>query len=304
MERWGLTYDALREIVPDIIFARMSGFGHAGPYRAYRSYGPVIQAACGLTHVAGLPDREPSGWGFSYMDNMASYFNSAAVLLAVLHREQTGEGSEVSCAAVDIGVNLLGQFFLDASVNDRPTRRPGFPTGNRLEHPAVAPHGVYRCAGDDRWVAITVFDDEEWRKLVRAMDSPAWADDDCFATIPARVAHQDELDHHLTAWTSTRDPHEVMGILQRCGVRAGAVQDGQDLNERDPHLAHRGTFFELDHPVIGPARFEGFPTQFSRSRPDHWRSAPLLGEDNDYVLGEILGVAEDERRELEAAGVI
>jgi crotonobetainyl-CoA:carnitine CoA-transferase CaiB-like acyl-CoA transferase len=304
MERWGLTYDRLRELCPQVVYARMSGYGHSGPHHGYRSYGPVVQAVSGLSFISGLPGREPSGWGLSYMDNQAAYFNSAALMMAILNREATGEGTEIDVSAVEVGVNLAGPDLLDVTVNGRPTRRPGFPTGNRLEHPQAAPHGVYPCAGEDRWVAIAVFDDRDWRDLVRAMGDPAWAADPRLATQPDRFAHQDLLDDHIAAWTRSRTPHEVMTLLQERGVTAGAVQNSRDLAETDPQIAQRGTFFELDHPVIGPALFEGSPVRFSGMEADHWRSAPLLGEDNEYVFTQILGLAPQDVRELADAGVI
>jgi crotonobetainyl-CoA:carnitine CoA-transferase CaiB-like acyl-CoA transferase len=304
MERWGLTYERLNELCPEVIYARMSGYGHTGPHVGYRSYGPVIQAVSGLTFVSGLPDREPSGWGLSYMDNQAAYYNSAALLMAILHRSVTGKGAEIDVSAVEVGINLLGPLLLDVSVNHHKTRRADFPTGNRLEHPQAAPHGVYPSLGEDRWVAVAVFDDDDWRRLVEAMDSPAWAVDARFDSQAGRFALQDELDKHLSDWTRTRTPHEVMHHLQAAGVTAGAVQDAEDLNETDPQVAHRGTMFELDHPVIGPAKFEGSPVLFSRTEQDNWRSAPLLGEDNRYVLTTMLGLDDDEVDKLTAEGVI
>jgi crotonobetainyl-CoA:carnitine CoA-transferase CaiB-like acyl-CoA transferase len=304
MERWGLTYDFLRTLVPDVIYARMSGYGHSGPHHQFRSYGPIIQAVCGLTFVSGLPGREPSGWGLSYMDNQAAYYNSAALLMAVLHRMVTGEGTEIDVSAVEAGVTLLGPDLLDVTVNGRPTRRPDFPRGNRLEYPQAAPHGVYPCRLPDRWVAIAVFDDAEWTRFVAAIDSPAWATDHRFATQAGRFANQDALDEHVAEWTGQRDPHEVMQVLQAAGVTAAAVQNAQDLAEDDPQIAHRGTFFELDHPVIGPALFEGSPMRLSRTDADLWRSAPRLGEDNAYVFGDILGLDAARIDELAEAGVI
>ncbi|MDE3204014.1 MAG: CoA transferase [Acidobacteriota bacterium] len=304
MERWGFTYERLRQLVPDVIYARMSGYGHSGPHQHYRSYGPVVQAASGLSYVAGLPGREPSGWGLSYMDNMAAYYNSAALLMAIWKRQSDGLGTEIDVAAVELGVTLLGPILLDVTVNGHTTRRPDYPTGNRLEHPNAAPHGVYPCAGDDRWVAIAVFDDSEWLRLVEAIGHPAWTDLDIFSSQDLRHAHQDALDEQLSLWTRQYDPIEAMELLESKGVKAGAVQNPQDLNERDPQLSMRGTFFEMDHPVIGPARFEGFPALMSGDHPDHWRSAPLVGEDNDYVFGEILGLSEQERADLLGAGVI
>jgi crotonobetainyl-CoA:carnitine CoA-transferase CaiB-like acyl-CoA transferase len=304
MERWGLTEDRVRELRPDVIYARMSGFGHSGPHAEYRSYGPVVQAVCGLSHISGLPGHEPSGWGLSYMDNLAAYYNSAALLMALFARQKNGVGTDVDVSAVEAGVELVGPLLLDVAVNGRSTRRADFPTGNRLEHPNAAPHGVYPSAGDDRWVAIAVFDDDEWKSFVTAIGEPRWALEPQFASQQLRYENQDALDEHISSWTRTRDRHEVMALLQAAGVRAGAVQNAEDVNEHDPQMAHRGIFFELDHPVIGPARFEGVPVLASSFAPDNWRSAPLLGEDNGYVYGEVLGLSDDEIAELADSGVI
>jgi len=304
MERWGLTYERLRELSPNVIYARMSGYGHSGPHAGYRSYGPVVQAVSGLSYISGLPGREPSGWGLSYMDNQAAYYNSAALLMAIYRRNATGDGTEIDVSAIEAGVSLVGPVLLDVSVNQRSTVRPDYPTGNRLEWPHAAPHGVYPAAGEDRWVAIAVFDDGQWAGLVDALGRPTWAEDRRFATQEDRFANQDALDELLSGWTRGRDRHDVMELLQAHGVPAGAVQNAQDLNERDPQVAHRGVFFEMDHPVIGPARFEGNPFAFSSTAQDNWRSAPLLGEDNDYVFKEIVGLSDDEFDEMQTEGVI
>ena len=207
-------------------------------------------------------------------------------------------------SAVEAGVNLVGPVLLDVTVNGHTTRRPDFPTGNRLEYPNAAPHGVYPALGEDRWVAIAVFDDQQWDGLVAAMGSPEWAADARFATQPDRFSHQDALDEHVAAWTGLRDRHDLTELLQGHGVPAGAVQNAEDLNERDPQVAARGVFFEMDHPVIGRARFEGNPMKFSATAPDNWRSAPLLGEDNAYVFKHIVGMDDHEYDELSAEGVI
>ncbi len=282
----------------------MSGFGHAGPNAEYRSYGPVVQAACGLSHISGLPGQMPSGWGLSYMDNQAAYYNSSALLMALLARKATGVGTDVDVSAVEAGVELIGPLMLDVNVNKRTTRNANYPLGNRLEHPNAAPHGVYPSIGEDRWVAIAVFNDVEWASFVRAIGAPEWTNDGRFATQAARHANQDALDAYVSEWTRLRDRHEVMHLLQAVGVRAAAVQDSEDCNEHDPQFAARGSFFEMDHPVIGPARFEGLPFKASNFAPDHWRSAPLLGEDNHHVLSSVLGLSDDEVAELTEAGVI
>jgi crotonobetainyl-CoA:carnitine CoA-transferase CaiB-like acyl-CoA transferase len=304
MERWGLTYERLRELRPDVIYARMSGYGHSGPHASYRSYGPVVQAVSGLSFISGLPGREPSGWGLSYMDNQAAFYNSAAILMGIRHRLLTGEGTEIDVSAVETGISLLGPVLLEVTVNGRVTRGPSYPAGNRLEHPPAAPHGVYPASGEDRWVAITVFSDEEWSRFADAIGRPAWTADERFASQQSRWENQDALDEAIAAWTGERDRHEVTKLLQDAGVRAGAVQNAEDLNETDPQLTHRGVFFQLDHPVIGEARFEGVPVRFDGMSADNWRSGPMLGEDNEYVFRELLGIGDDELAELAASGVI
>jgi crotonobetainyl-CoA:carnitine CoA-transferase CaiB-like acyl-CoA transferase len=304
MERWGLTYEHLKSLRPDVIYARMSGFGHSGPHADFRSYGPVVQAVCGISHISGLPGREPSGWGLSYMDNEAAFFNAAALLMAIYHRGNTGEGAEIDVSAVEAGIGLLGPILLDVSVNGRSTRGPDFPTGNRLEHPNAAPHGVYPCVGEDRWIAIAVFDDDEWRALVRVMGDPVWAADPRYATQAARFANQDGLDAQVGAWTKGFDRHALMHRLQAAGVAAGAVQTTEDTIDHDPQIAGRGLFFELDHPVIGEALFEGTPIRFSRTVQENWRSAPLLGEDNAYVCQSLLGMSDGEYQALVDEGVL
>lgn len=303
MERWGLTYERLSALSPGVIYARMSGFGHTGPHAEHRSYGPVVQAVSGLSHISGLPGEEPSGWGLSYMDNEAAFFNAAALMMAVYNRNITGLGSEIDVSAVEAGINLLGPLLLDVAVNGRSTRGPDFPLGNRLDHPNAAPHGVYPCLGEDRWIAVAVFDEAEWRALAGVVDA-AWTADPAFATQAERFANQDALDTHMADWTRDQDRFVLMHRLQAAGVRAGAVQTAEDLNETDPHIAHRGVFFEMDHPVIGEARFEGTPIQFSSIVQDNWRSAPLLGEDNAYVFHDLLGLSNDEVETLTAEGVL
>lgn len=304
MERWGLTYERLKQIRPDVIYARMSGFGHDGPHAEYRSYGPVVQAVSGLSYISGLPGEPPSGWGLSYMDNQAAYLNSAAILNAIFYRNRTGRGTEIDVSAVEAGIQLMGPIMLDVAVNARKTRDEAYPTGNRLEYPNAAPHGVYPSAGDDKWIAITIFDDAEWQRFVTAIGAPDWTSEPRFSTQESRFENQDALDEFVSRWTRERSAQRAMEDLQRNAVRAGAVQTAEDLNEFDPQIANRGLFFELDHPVIGPARFEGTPIHFSETRPDNWRSGPLLGEDNEYVLKHIVGVDDTEFDELKAEGVI
>jgi crotonobetainyl-CoA:carnitine CoA-transferase CaiB-like acyl-CoA transferase len=304
MERWGLTYKRLQELCPNVIFCRMSGFGHSGRDANFRSYGPIVQAVSGLSYISGLPGVEPSGWGLSYMDNQAAYFGSAALLMAIYNRNITGAGTDIDISAVEVGIKLLGPLLLEVTANGRRTRDEQFPVGNRLEDPAAAPHGVYPSLGEDRWIAIAVFDEAEWSALKSAMGNPGWAEAPAFATVGDRLRNQDELDRQIGAWSKQVEPRSAMDALQSRGIRAAVVQNAQDLNEFDPQLAERGLFFSLDHPVIGEARFEGMPVKLSATEQMNWRSGPLLGEDTRYVLTDILGLQDDEVSALEEEGVV
>jgi benzylsuccinate CoA-transferase BbsF subunit len=302
MERWGFDYSRICELSPNAIYARMSGFGHSGPYQSYRSYGPVVQAMSGLSFISGLPGREPSGWGLSYMDNQAAYCNTNTLLMAIYHREMTGEGCEIDVSAVDAGVTLVGPLMLDVSANGRKTRTPDFPVGNRPMYGDAAPHGVYPAKGEDKWIAIAVTTDAEWQGLCGVLGADSWLSDERFATAAARAAHHDALDELLAQKTLLEDAHALMHRLQAAGVMASAAQDAEDLIDHDPQLAARDVYFTLDHPVIGPAQFEGVPIRFSRSEAINWRSAPLLGEDNAYVFHELVGLSAEEYARAEQEG--
>jgi crotonobetainyl-CoA:carnitine CoA-transferase CaiB-like acyl-CoA transferase len=238
------------------------------------------------------------------MDNQASYYNAASILIAYYNRRRTGKGTTIDSSATEIGIGLLGPILLDYAVNGRVTRRKDFPPGNRLTDQSAAPHGVYRCAGNDSWIALAVFSDQQWISLVKEMGEPSWAVDDRWSSKDGRYSSQDELDELIDDWTSKQDAWELTERLQARGVEAGLVQGAESLLERDPQLKHRHVHFTMDHPVVGPARFESVPIRFSRSDASHWRSAPLLGEDNDYVFGEVLGLSTSEVESLAAEGAI
>jgi crotonobetainyl-CoA:carnitine CoA-transferase CaiB-like acyl-CoA transferase len=231
----------------------------------------------------------------SVMDNQAAQYNAAALLLAIYRRNVTGEGMEIDVSAVEIGVALLGPALLESSASGvEPS-----PVGNRLRYPAASPHGVYPVAGVDRWIAISVFDDGEWDRLCTTIEGgEALAADDRFASVAGRVEHADALDALLAPLTQRYDGQRLTEVLQRARVRAGLVQNAQDLNELDPQLREREAYFHLDHPVIGDARFESVPLHFSAMEQDNWRSAPLLGEDNEYVFRQIVGLSADEYNDL------
>ena len=304
MARQGLDYENARKIRPDIIYIAQSGFGHTGPYKEYRSWGPTAQAFSGLTRTSGLPDRQPAGWGYSYMDHTGGYLIATSLMTALHHRRRTGKGQFIDASQVQAACTLNGAYVLDYTVNGRPFARPGMPPGNRATHPAVAPHNSYRCAGEDRWCVISVFDEPQWEALKRCLGSPRWAEDPKFATVTGRLANEDELDRHIEAWTAERDRYDIMRELQAAGVPAGAVQFPDDRVDNDEHLRARGVHVEIQHTEYGPGRYEGSPVKLSRTPPLLDRAAPCIGEHNVYAYGELLAMEPSEIAALESSRVL
>ncbi len=304
LERWGLDYEVQRSIRPDVIYLSLSGFGHSGRDKDYVTWGPTAQALSGLTYMSGLPGEEPAGWGFSYMDHTAGYYGAMASVMALHHRNRTGEGQWIDLSQVESGMALTGTAILDRTVNGHPYRRAGNPPGNRSPNPRVAPHNTYRCEGEDRWCAITIFDDDQWAAFVKAIGAPEWTADPRFATNEGRCDNQDELDALIETWTERHTPHEVMHKLQAAGVIAGAVQSPKVKVDEDPQLRHRDFLPETDHAELGKAKFEAQPMRLSRSPWELRRASPLLSEHSDYVFGEILGLGSEEIANLTVEGVI
>ena len=209
-------------------------------------------------------------------------------------------------SAVEVGINLLGPVLLDVTVNGRTTRRPDFPTGNRLEWPHAAPHGVYPALGEDRWVAIAVFDDDQWAGLVDALGHPAWTADPRFATQEDRFAEPGRPRQAPVRLDGrARPPRASWTLLQAARRPAGAVQNAEDLNEDDPQVAHRGLFFEMDHPVIGPARFEGTPDPVLAHRAGQLALGPAARARTTSTSSRRSSAsADDEFDELQAEGVM
>lgn len=306
--RWGLGYDVLQEIKPEIIYVSMCGFGHTGPDASHVTMGPTAQALTGLTFMVGLPDRPPAGWSFSYLDHVGGYLGAIAILTGLLHHRRTGEGQHLDVSQLEPATALSGALLLDAMLNGRPARRPGFPTGNRRAHPPSAPGGAYRAAGTDAWVVISCRTEPQWESLLDVIGRPPWADDPRFATLADRAANADALDGFLETWTSTRDRYEIMNTLQAARVPAGVVQDAADRLERDPQLAARGHFTSLGNPEVQPLPLEGVPFRMSATPPDTGgflhRGPPLLGEDTADVLQGLLGLSPHDVRALADEGVL
>ncbi len=298
LESWGLGYEQQRALRADIIYASLCGFGHSGPQRDYGTWGPTAQALSGLTAMSGCAGGEPAGWGYSYLAHMAGFTAAAAIAAAIHHRERSGEGQYIDLSQVESGMVLTGPATLDFTVNGRRYGQTGNPPGNRSVWPKAAPHNTYPTAGGDSWIMITCLSDAHWAELCALTNHPDWRDDERFATLPARLRHEDELDDLIAVWTSAQDGRALMRRLQEAGIPAGVVQNGVDLVERDPQLRHRGWTAQRDHPVIGRHITDGLPVRLARTPAQRDRPGPRLGEANEYVFGELLGLDQERIDEL------
>ena len=306
IERWGFPYEEMRRIKPDIIYVSNCGFGHRGPYTHFKTWGPVVQAVSGLTFQSSLPDMPPAGWGFSHMDHTGGYFMAIAILMALYHRNKTGEGQYIDMSCTDAALTLNGPALLDYTVNGRPLRRDGSPHSNRNAFPPMSPHGIYKAKGDDRWVAISARDDAEWQAVCDVIEQPELAADARFATLQSRLdgENQDALDAIIEAWTRERSAFEVQDKLQAKGVAAAVVQKPEDRMDLDANSLAWDTFPEVKHLEMGNVRVEGMPMKLSKTPAKIKKGAPVLGEDNDFFYDEILMVDKAEQQELHDKGVI
>lgn len=298
MAKLGLDYPQLKEVKPDVIMVRMPGYGLSGPYRDRPAMAPTIESFTGHSLLKGYPDVDASAVPTGITsDGVAGAGGAVAALMALFYRDRTGLGQLVEVAQVENFMPLLGQFYMDYVLNQRVSAA----TGNR--HPSAAPCGCYPCAGQDRWVNITVQNDEQWEGLRRALGDPEWARDPVLATIVGRYRRQDELDEHISGWTRSHTNYEVMETLQRQGVPAGPVLGPADTY-KDPHLLARGHFQEVTSPAVGTYLAPGVPWKMSRTPRRIERPAPMLGQHNEYVYRELLGYSDEEYARLEAEGHI
>jgi crotonobetainyl-CoA:carnitine CoA-transferase CaiB-like acyl-CoA transferase len=303
LARMGLSYEKMKELRPDIIYVSNCGFGHVGPYASFKTWGPIVQAVSGLTFTSGLPDREPAGWGYSFMDHTGAYVMAEAILLALVHRQRTGEGQWVDMSCTDAGLTLHGPALLDWTVNGRAMRRPGAPHSNRSDHPAIAPHGIYPALGDDEWVAIACRGDAEWRALAGVVGEP-WARESRFATLAGRLAAQDELDARLAAWTRARTKAAAVSALHAVNVPAAPVAKPAERIDADPATADFGLWPTAAHSKMGAVRVDGLPVHFSETDWEIARGGPCLGEHTEQVLTGLLGLSSEEVTGLRAEGVV
>jgi crotonobetainyl-CoA:carnitine CoA-transferase CaiB-like acyl-CoA transferase len=270
--------------------------GQTGPYAMYAGYGNMAASLAGYYELTGWPDRGPCMVYGAYTDMLTPGVGATLLAAALDYRRRTGKGQWIDLSQFETGVNHIPATVLDYTVNGRvATRR-----GNRDDR--GCPHAVYRCRGDDRWIAIAVFTDEEWRSLMQAVGTPAWGQTQRFATQAGRKANEEELDRLLDAWTQTQDAEQVEALLQQAGVAAGVVAKQSDLHE-DPQLQDWGFFAWRKHKVMGLSPYDGLMSHLSQT-PGDVAPAPLLGEHYQEVLTGILKYTDEEVAELIGQGVV
>lgn len=287
MEKLGVGYDVLRRIKSDIIMVSLPGYGTSGPEKDFVSYGPPQVAQSGLSALTGYVGGPPMMAGFSYGDPNGGIHATFAVMAALLHREKTGQGQYIDLSQWEAAIMLLPEAVMDYSMNGTQPER----MGNRDPH--MAPHGVFRSKGDDRWVSLSVRDEAEWQRLCEVMGQPELSSDARFASLAARKENEAALEEIVTAWTQACTADEATQALQNAGIPAYPSLDAIDMID-NPHVGVRDYFVELEHPEVGTRRHMGIPWTMSRTPCEIRRPAPCLGQDTDAVLTDIVGLSQDE----------
>ncbi len=297
MKAIGFDYDRLREINPRIVYCSMAGFGHRGPYKNYVAYGPMQESQAGIVHLTGWPDGEPSRVGTSYPDAAGGVSAAFAIVSSLRRARRTGQGQWIDLGQTLTAAALTDTAVIEYTVNGHIQQRNG--DSSRY----FAPHNVYPCSGEDQWVAISVENDQDFAALAGVMEQPALAQDARFATNAARIQNRVALDELIGAWTERYDHYEAMRLLQAGGVGAGAVLSTGEFVE-DEHVKARGFMESFDHPVVGEKLYPGVPYKLSETPGYIHRAAPVLGADTEYVFKSLLGMSDEEIKQLDEEGIL
>jgi benzylsuccinate CoA-transferase BbsF subunit len=299
MARWGLDYPALAAEHPALVMLSTCQQGQTGPHAGRSGYGTLLSGLAGFYSVTGWPDGEPAMIYGAYTDFVAAAFGTMAVLAALDHRRRTGQGQWIDLSQLEAGLQFLAVALLEEAVHGR----TGGWGGRRGNADATAcPHGIYPCAGVERWVALAVESLAEWHALAGLLGRPDWAADARLDTAAGRRDHASAIDAAIAGWTGARSAEEAAETLQRHGIAAGLVASCADLHA-DPQLRHAGFFVGVEHPVLGSAPLEGHGFGLPDC-PPAWRRAPLWGEHTEAVFGEWLGLGRDEVARLREAKVL
>ena len=299
MASWALDYPRMREVRNDIIMASLQAFGQTGPRRDYVSFGPILMAYSGMTYLWRDPEIERPGAACqtAFPDYIAPSYGALAILAALHYRARTGKGQYIDLSQAETAASITAPAHLEWLVNGAEPQ----PRGNFSA--SAAPHGCYKCKGDDRWCVISVETEEEWAQFCDVIGHREWLADPRFADLSARVTNRSELDNLVGSWTAQRTPHQVMMILQRNGIAAGMVQTAEDLY-RDPHLRERGSAREVFHPSAGWVTRAGPSVRSSEAKFTGAEQARFAGDDNEAVFGELLGMSSQQIADLRQREVL
>jgi benzylsuccinate CoA-transferase BbsF subunit len=275
----------------------LSSQGLSGPEKNYRSFGPTIEETSGLLSITGYPGEPPYISSLAFPDVLAGMSGIGLVLAAIRYCRKKGKGIHIDLSQRELATSVIGEAVMDYAMN----KRVWSAMGNR--HSVMAPHGCYRCRGEDKWVTIAVSDDKQWRKLCELMGHPELMEDERFKDILNRHKHHENLDRLIEAWTMTKDPYEAQDNLQQAGIAGGVVLNAKSIIE-NPHLKERAFFNRITHPKAGTHIYTDNPLRFSKLSRQSQRPAPCLGQHNAYVYSDLLGLSATELDELERQGVI
>ncbi len=300
IRNFGLEYEDLRRIRPDIIMVSSTGYGHTGPWSGFGAIGYGTEAASGLASVTGYRDGPPTIPELPYADYTAGEHTVFAIMAALAHRAMTGQGQFIDISQTQTLSATVPEPLMDYTFNGRVQGR----AGNRDD--IYAPQGTYPCVGQDNWISISIRSGEEWASLCGVLGRREWIDDPRFASHVSRIANHDSLDELLAQATISWDARELESALQARAVPAGAVLDGKALLF-DDHLNGRGFFEVVEHPAgtnMPPLPYASRPWKFDKTPGSIRRAAPTLGEHNSEVLRDILGMSESEMEVMEQAGIV
>jgi len=292
MENLELGYEELRKVKSDIVMFSMPAAGLYGPLKGIRTYGLSLTSTTGLDSLTGYLGGPPIPVENAFSDPYNGIMGAFAILVALTYRDRTGVGQHIDYSQQEAVMQMVGPAFMDYAMNGRVSG----PIENRHPLGAAAPHGVFPCAGEDRWISIAVLEEEEWEGLLAAMQHPAWAKSSAFASHADRTRHLGDLHAKLADWTAGFDDRELAERLQRHGVAAAPVLNVADLLH-DPHYSARGTFIEVRHPLGFNETIYGAYVKTSRTQA-RVEPGPIIGRDNDYVFKELLSLPEERYRQL------
>ncbi len=297
MAALGIDYEVAQRLNPSIIMVSTCLMGQTGPASEFAGYGFHAGAVAGFYEITGWPELAPDGPWIAYTDVVTPRILSAIIMAALDHKRRTGQGQYIDASQLEMGLQFLAPQIIDFTANNRIVTR----NGNRSS--TSAPQGAYPCVGEDQWCAIAIESDEEWAALGRVLGCPDWAADSRFATNSGRLENHDEIDGHISQWTSALTPQEVMLLCQAEDVPAGVVQRSSDLFE-DPQMAHRKMFPELDDPEVGRVPYTGHLFKIHDYDSGPRFAAPMMGQHNELILKEFLGMTEDEITDAVIAGAL